>query len=70
MNNKLILELVKKEISNIWQQVSNCDIKPNVATLKLEWLNLDKRLKELEKLRIEIELNGVCNCNRTNCEIC
>tara|TARA_Y100001963_G_scaffold129562_1_gene184943 strand:+ start:276 stop:449 length:174 start_codon:yes stop_codon:yes gene_type:complete len=54
MNNKLILELVDKEISNIWEQVSSCDIKPNVATLKLEWLNLDKRLRELQKLRMEM----------------
>ena len=54
MNKKLILELVDKEISNICEQVSSCDIKPSVATLKLEWLNLDKRLRQLQKLRIEL----------------
>ena len=54
MNKKLILELVDKEISNICEQVSSYDIKPSVATLKLEWLNLDKRLRQLQKLRIEL----------------
>ena len=54
MNNKLMIELVDKEIDNIFKQVKACDIKPNVAGFKLQWLNLDKRLKDLQKSRIDL----------------